>query len=268
MDLQLTGKRVLVTGSNSGIGAAVVKRLAGEGACVIVHGRNADRAQLVADEINGLRQEAHIAVGDLATEQGAAEVAEQVKAKVGDIDILVNNAGGSEDPSLTWATTEWDHWLSDFETNTGSAFRMVQQFLPGMKERGWGRIIQVTSAAALMPFPHTSPAYNSVKAGLITMTVSLSKTVARYGITVNCVTPGPVDSAVFRQFVTNLPPFLEMPFEKIEKILAKKWNVSVGRLGKPEDLAAAITFISSPLASFITGTNFRIDGGMCGFINT
>jgi 3-oxoacyl-[acyl-carrier protein] reductase len=267
MDLQLIGKRVLVTGSNSGIGAAVVKRLAGEGARVVVHGRDAARAQGVADEISALGQEAHIATGDLGTDEGAAEVAEKVRAAVGDIDILVNNAGGSEDPSLTWANTEWEHWLSDFETNTGSAFRMIKQFLPAMKEQGWGRIVQVTSASAIMPFAHTTPSYNSIKVGLITMTVSLSKTVARHGITVNCITPGPVDSAVFRKFVTNLPNFEQMPFEEIEKIMAKKWNVPVGRLGRPEDLASAITFLSSPLASFITGTNIRIDGGMCGFIN-
>jgi NAD(P)-dependent dehydrogenase (short-subunit alcohol dehydrogenase family) len=206
-------------------------------------------------------------VGDLSTNEGTDAVAKAVKAKLGGLDILVNNAGGSEDPSRTWATTTWDHFLEDFEVNTGSAFRMVQHFLAGMKEQRWGRIFQFTSTGATMPFAHTTPAYNAVKAGLITMTVSLSKTVARHGITVNCITPGSVDTPAYRKFVTKLPPFVGMPIDEIEKILVKRWQIPVGRMGQPEELASAVAFLASPLASFITGTNLRIDGGMSGFIN-
>jgi 3-oxoacyl-[acyl-carrier protein] reductase len=267
MDLELNGKRALVTGSNSGIGAAVVQRLAAESANVVVHGRNAERAGQIADAIIAAGGVAHVVTGDLSTPEGCDAVASAVQDKLGGLDILVNNAGGSEDPSRTWADTEWNAFLEDFELNTGSAFRMIQHFLPGMKQQGWGRIIQLTSSSATMPFAHTTPSYNAVKAGLITLSVSLSKTVARHGITVNCITPGSVDTPVYRKFVTKLPPFIGMQIEEIEKILVKRWQIPVGRMGKPEELASAIAFLVSPLASFITGANVRIDGGMSGFIN-
>lgn len=267
MDLQLTGKRALVTGSTSGIGTAVVQRLADEGATVVVHGRNAERANQIVQGIIAAGGIAHVVIGDLSTPQGCDAVASTVKDKLGGLDILVNNAGGSEDPSRTWANTDWNAFLEDFELNTGSAFRMIQHFLPEMTEQGWGRIIQVTSSSATMPFAHTTPSYNAVKAGLLTLTVSLSKTVARHGITVNCITPGSVDTTVYRKFVTNLPPFIGMPIEEIEKILVKRWQIPVGRMGKPEELGSTIAFLVSPLASFITGTNVRVDGGMSGFIN-
>lgn len=267
MDLHLNGKRALVTGSNSGIGAAVVQRLGAEGATVVVHGRNAARADEIADAIKAGGGTAHVVTGDLSTPDGCNAVAQAVQDKLGGLDILVNNAGGSENPSRTWGDTEWDAFLEDFELNTGSAFRMIKHFLPGMKQQGWGRIIQVTSTSATMPFAHTTPSYNAVKAGLITLTVSLSKTVARHGITVNCITPGSVDTPVYRKFVTNLPPFIGMPIEEIEKILVKRWQIPVGRMGRPEELGSTVAFLVSPLASFITGTNVRIDGGMSGFIN-
>lgn len=268
MDLGLAGKRALVTGSNSGIGEAVVKQLAEEGARVVVHGRNRERAEEVAAFIRGKGGEAHVALADLSTPEGCDALAAEVAAKLGGLDILVNNAGGSDDPSRTWATIGWEDWLEDFELNTGSAFRLIQHFLPGMKEQGWGRIIQFSSTGATMPFAHTAPAYNSIKASLVTMTTSLSKTVAKHGITVNCVTPGAVDTPVYRKFVTKLPPFRDKTIEEIEKILVKRWGVPVGHLGVPEDLAPAVAFLCSTQADWITGVNLRIDGGMSFFINT
>lgn len=268
MDLGLAGKRALVTGSTAGIGAATVRRLAAEGARVVVHGRNRERAEAIAADIRGAGGEAIVALGDLSTAQGCDAVAAEVKAAFGGVDVLVNNAGGSEDPSRTWETIEWDDWLENLEINTGSAFRMIQHFLPGMKEQKWGRIIQFASTGATMPFAHTEPSYNSLKASLITMTTSLSKTVARHGVTVNCVTPGAIDTPVYRKFVTNLPPFRDKPIEEINKALAKRWSIPTGHLGEPEDLAPAVAFLCSAQADWITGVNLRVDGGMSFFINT
>lgn len=268
LELGIAGKRALVTGSTAGIGAATVRQLAAEGARVAVHGRNRERAEAIAAEIRDAGGEAITVLGDLSRKDGCDAVAAEVHAAFGGLDILVNNAGGSEDPSRTWANVEWDDWIENFEINTGSAFRMIQQFLPGMKERRWGRIIQFSSTGATMPFAHTEPAYNAVKAGLITMTTSLSKTVARHGVTVNCITPGAVDTPVYRKFVTNLPPFRDKPIEEINRTLAKRWSVPVGHLGVPEDLAPAIAFLCSAQADWITGVNLRIDGGMSFFVNT
>lgn len=267
MDLQLKGKRALVTGSNSGIGVAVARRMAEEGARVIVHGRNVERTEKVAAQIREGGHDAIAITGDLATQQGCDAFAARVKDALGGIDILVNNAGGSEDATRTWGTTCWADWLEEMETNMGSAYRMVEAFLPGMIEQGWGRIINVTSAQATMPFPHSSPGYNAVKAGIINMTTSLSRTYAKHGVTINCISPGPVDSQVFREFALELPPFKGKSFEEAEPVLADKWGVSRGRLGRPDDLAGAFVFLSSPLARYITGVTLRVDGGMCGFIN-
>jgi len=267
MDLQLKGKRVLVTGSNSGIGAGTVKRMAEEGCIVVVHGRNAERASKVAAEISKSGGKAYVAVGDISNDEGAAAVVKAVRDQMGEVDILVNNAGGSDDLSLSWSNTTPQTWIDAYQKNTIAPLRMIQAFLPDMRHSGWGRIIQVASTQATMPYAHTSPEYNSAKAGVITLTVSLAKTLARTGITVNTVTPGPIDSPMEREFILGLRPFKDMTFEEAEPLAAKKWNVSAGRLGRPDDLATAITFLCSPLAGFITGHNLRVDGGMSGFIN-
>jgi NAD(P)-dependent dehydrogenase (short-subunit alcohol dehydrogenase family) len=268
MDLGLNGKRALVTGSTAGIGAATVKQLAAEGARVAVHGRNRERAEAIAGDIRAKGGEAIVVLGDLATREGCDAVIKGVTDGLGGLDILVNNAGGSENPSRTWADVEWKDFLENFEINTGSAFRLIKYFLPGMKAQKWGRIIQFSSTSATMPAAHTEPSYAAVKASLITMTTSLSKTFAKYGITVNCITPGAVDTPVYRKFVTNLPPFRDKPIEEINKTLAKRWAIPAGHLGEPDDLAPAVAFLCSRQADWITGVNLRIDGGMSFFINT
>jgi len=267
MDLQLKGKRALVTGSNSGIGVAVAKRMAEEGAKVVVHGRNQERSDAVAREICQAGGDAIAITGDLATQDGCNAMADKVRRALGGLDILINNAGGSEDATRSWSNSPWPVWQEEMEINMGSAIRMIEHFLPAMIEQRWGRIINVSSAQATMPFPHSSPAYNAVKAGLINVTTSLSRTYAKHGVTINCVSPGPVDSAVFREFALELAPFKGKTFEEAEPVLAEKWGVSCGRLGRPDDLAGAFVFLASPLARYITGVTLRVDGGMCGFVN-
>jgi len=268
LDFGLTDKRALVTGSTSGIGEAVARRLAGEHARVVVHGRNKERAEAIVDDIRAKGGNASFFLADLATPQGCDALGAYIQETLGGVDILVNNAGGSDDPSRTWATTKWEDWIEDFEFNAGSAVRMIQLLMPGMKKQGWGRIIQFASTGGTMPFAHTSPAYNSIKGGIITMTTSLSKTIARHGVTVNCITPGAIDTPVYRKFVTKLPPFKDKTIEEINTFLAKRWGVSTGYLGVPDDLAPAVAFLCSNQANWITGVNLRIDGGMSFFINT
>jgi NAD(P)-dependent dehydrogenase (short-subunit alcohol dehydrogenase family) len=268
VDLGLKDKRALVTGSTSGIGEAVAKRLAAEGARVIVHGRDKERAETVAAAIRAEGGEAIYALADLTTHAGCDALADRIKGALGGLDILVNNAGSSENPSRTWATVEWEHWLADLEINAGSAFRMIQHFLPGMKEQGWGRIVQFASTSGTMPGAETTPAYGPVKAAIISMTTSLSSTVARYGVTVNCVTPGGVDTPVLRRFLTKMPVFEGKSFEEIERVWVKNSKVPAGRIGVPDDLAPAVAFLCSREADWITGINLRIDGGLSYFINT
>ena len=268
MDLQLKGKRALVTGSSSGIGVAVAKRLAEEGAAVVVHGRNAERAERVASEIRNTGGTAYVAIGDLSDDAGGDSVAKAMREQIGELDILVNNAGGSDDTTRSWDNTTTAQWIEEYEKNTVSVVRMIQHFLPDMKKNGWGRIMFLGSTSATASNGKFAPAYGAAKGGILSLTVSLSKTLAGTGITINTVTPGAVESPVMRSYVLSLPPYKGKTYEEVEATVARKWNIPAGRIGKPEDMAAAIAFLSSPLADFINGVNLRVDGGMSGYINT
>ena len=267
MELNLAGKRALVTGSSSGIGASAARLLAAEKAKVVVHGRNADRAQAIAAEIKAAGGEAAVALGDLTTDEGAAAVAEAALAHWGGIDILVNNAGGPSSPTLTWDTITSADWIRTYELNTLSAIRMVHHCLPGMKQVGWGRIIQISSLASIKPGPNNIPDYGSAKATLIVLSVGLAKTLAGTGITVNTISPGLIITPVLEDYILSMPVNAGKTLSELEPALAESWNSLVGRLGTPEDVGAMITFLASPVAGFITGANFRVDGGMSGFIN-
>ncbi|MDP2013463.1 MAG: SDR family NAD(P)-dependent oxidoreductase, partial [Actinomycetota bacterium] len=149
MDLDLANRRVLVTGSSSGIGTGIAQEFAAEGALVVVHGRNEERANAVADGIRAAGGQAAVAVGDLSNNEGASAVAQAALAAFGGIDILINNAGGgseiAEDVSFFKMTPE--DLIYTYEANTVAAFRLIQALVPAMRERGWGRVINIASAA-------------------------------------------------------------------------------------------------------------------------
>ena len=148
MDLNLTGKRALVTGSSSGIGRGIAAVLAGEGASVIVHVRNRERAEETAELIRQAGGTAFLAIGDLANDDGAGVVAQAVARHTGGIDILVNNIGGTESyggQMLSWFEVSAEHWLGTLQQNLISAVRMIHAFVPAMRERGWGRVINISS---------------------------------------------------------------------------------------------------------------------------
>lgn len=267
MNLQLHGKRALVTGSSSGIGQSTARALAAEGALVVVHGRNKQRAEQVAEEIGSAGGRALVAIGDLSTDSGAEKVASFALSRLGAIDILVNNAGLPE--FTTWMDTTTDQWASIYNNNVVSMVRMIRMLLPKMRELRWGRIIQIGSIVAWQPFA-AKPHYCAARAAVVNLTVSLAREVAETGITVNTVSPGIVLTPPARQY------FLEMAEERgwgtdwpeIEKaILEERLYNPSGRLGLPEEVADLITFLASPLAGFINGSNYRIDGGATGNMN-
>jgi len=263
MDLQLKNKRALVTGSTSGIGAEIARMLAHEGARVIVHGRDRARAQAVIAEIEANGHRADMALGDLMTPDGIETVIETTNSALGGLDILVNNAGGSNSRyAAGWFETPLDEWTDSYRQNLLRAVRLAQAFVPAMRVRGWGRVIQISSRNAISAYAQFGP-YGAAKAALNNLTLSLSKALAGTGVTSNGIMPGLIYTPLVEPWFKALATQLGSDDPKVGEDFALK-NVlrqTVSQLGQPRDIAAAVCFIASPLSDFMTGTTFRIDGG-------
>jgi len=272
MDFQLKDKQALVTGSNTGIGRGIAMVLAREGATVVVHGRNAERAQKVADEISGIGGKAIVALGDLATDEGAHAVIDSIHEQIGDIDILVNNAGGNDaggNAHREWFDVPVADWAYTYQENTLSAVRMIHGFVPAMKEHGWGRVINIGSAVATQPFAQI-PDYSSAKAAMLNMTVNLSKALAHTGITVNSVSPGSVLTSSVEEWLTMIAQGQGWSGDITDwevRLTQEIVPISVSQIGRVEELGHLAAFLASPLSRYITGANYRMDGGQCQSIN-
>ncbi|HEX7853295.1 MAG TPA: SDR family NAD(P)-dependent oxidoreductase [Sphingobium sp.] len=273
MDLQLTGKRALVTGSSSGIGRGIAMVLAREGATIVVHGRNAGRSEEVAEAIRAIGGTAHVATGDLSTDEGAAAVIEATARHVGGIDILINNIGGNEAAGGGlggWFRDTPEVWTGTMQQNLVAAIRMIHAFVPAMRDRGWGRVINVSSGGGTQPTPQAA-AYCAAKAGVINMTVSLSLELARSGVTVNTVSPGCTRTEMFERTLTSMGEAQGWP-EDMDVREQRFMDLGIfpcasERYGRPEDVGSLVAFLASPLGAFINGANYRIDGGQCQSVN-
>ncbi|MEJ5977953.1 SDR family oxidoreductase [Novosphingobium sp. PS1R-30] len=264
MDLQLAGKRALVTGSSSGIGAAIACELAREGCAVVVHGRDRARAEAVARECEALGASAAVALGAITDDAEADRVADQALAAFGGIDILVNSAGGTvrgDNPDWTEVTS--DEWLQSFSLNVISVIRLARRLTPGMAERGWGRIINISSVGGTQLSGRLLD-YGAAKAALDHLTANLSRAVAGQGITVNAIVPGTVLTPQAERWIDTLAEQNGWPpdFATRERLYTQDFSPQpVPRLGRPEEIAAAAAFLASPRSDFTTGALLRIDGG-------
>lgn len=267
MDLQIKGKRALVTGSSSGIGEAIAKFLAQEGVHVVVHGRNEKELKRVVEEIQKSGGKAGYAPGDLSTDEGAKKVAQKTMEELGGIDILVNNAGAF--PVRGWQNTTAQNWLDLYNQNVVSAIRLILEFLPQMRKQKYGRFIQLGSCVGTQP-EKFDPDYAVTKSAHITISVSLAKELANTGITANTVSPGPIYTPgvdkMFRQIAAEKG--WGTKWEEIEKRAVEEMIPNAnGRFGQPIEVASTVAFLTSPLAGYINGANIRVDGGATFSIN-
>jgi NAD(P)-dependent dehydrogenase (short-subunit alcohol dehydrogenase family) len=263
MDFRLQGKRALVTGSSSGIGAGIAKVLAAEGVSVVVHGRNVERTEQVRAAIAATGAPVASAVGDLATDDGATTVADAALAAFDGIDILVNNAGGSSDEEVkSWFLVPLDEWVGTYQKNVMAAGRLIHRIAPAMKERGWGRIIQISSMAGTIP-TSAQPDYGPAKAAMVNMSLGLSKALAKSGVTVNTVSPGMIRTPGLENFLREFAAKRGWgdDIEQAANYVLKGTGQTVNRVGEPEDVAYAVAYLASPLADFVNGVNIHMDGG-------
>jgi 3-oxoacyl-[acyl-carrier protein] reductase len=267
MDLELGGRRALVTGSSMGIGEAIAHALAREGAAVLVHGLEQERVDQVVGAITATGGTASGVVADISSDDGAQALADGARSALGGVDILVNNAGVMTPAAWMEATPQM--WADLYETNVLGAVRLIQLVAPGMRESGWGRIVQISSTEAFAPFA-MFPHYSATKAALVNLTISLAKELARTGVTVNTVTPSIIHTEGiegFYRFVAQQRGWAD-DWETIEQnVLREVLDNPVGRFGKVEEVADLVAFLASPRAAFVNGADIRIDGGGAGSIN-
>ncbi len=248
MGISLAGKVALVTGARQGIGAAIASALLDAGASVAITGRDAAQvAQSVRRFVEETGGNVYGFVGDVSNEADIARLLKEIPR----IDILVNNAGGFLRAVETLESTraEWEQQLT---VNLTAPFQICRAVLPGMMERGWGRIINIGSITASAPALGNAVGYVAAKAGLIGFTRQLALEVAQHGITVNAINPGTVATEHLRDYFSS--PGAASP----ESLAA---SIPVGRLGKPQEIAGIVPYVASDLGAFMTGAVVEINGG-------
>jgi NAD(P)-dependent dehydrogenase (short-subunit alcohol dehydrogenase family) len=258
MDLKLTNKLALVTGSTAGIGYAIAGSLAREGARVIVNGRS---QAAVADAVNRLKLATGADALGFAGDLGTAAAVDELGRQYPDVEILVNNLGIFE--AKPFEEIPDADWMRFFEVNVLSGVRLARLYLPSMKQRNWGRIIFISSESAIQ-IPAEMIHYGTTKTAQLAVSRGLAETLAGTGITVNCVLPGPTKSRGVVDFVDSLAKAEGKSFEQFEKEFFEKARPTslIKRFAAPEEVASLVTYIASPLASATTGAALRADGGV------
>lgn len=259
MQIDLTGKRALVTGSTEGIGYAIVRQLSRAGADVVVNGRSEDKTAKAAERLRGegARGSVKSAAADLSTAEGCAALVAQIPQ----VDILINNAGIFQPIDFFDASDEvWDrHW----QVNVMSAVRLSRAYLPGMQTLNWGRVIFLASESGFN-IPVEMIHYGVSKTADIAVARGLAKRMAGTGITVNSVLPGPTLSEGVEAMLADEQAKTGLPLEEIAAAFVKQHRGSsiIQRATSVEEVANLVTYLASPFASATTGASVRVDGGV------
>jgi 2-hydroxycyclohexanecarboxyl-CoA dehydrogenase len=242
--MRLEGRKALVTGGASGIGSAIARRLAAEGAQVTIGDLNLEGATQIAGEISGLAVELDV------TDLGSAQAA--VDSAGAPIDILVNNAGTDE--FGFFAQTTPAQWEKVIAVNLNGVLNCTFAALPGMQDAGYGRMVNIASEAGRVG-SKGSAVYSAAKGGVIAFTKVMAREGARFGITANAIAPGPIETPL----LMKAKEFGEIGEKIIETM---KGGTQLGRLGQPEEVAAAVAFLASDDASYVTGETLGVSGGL------
>ena len=234
-----------VTGGTGGIGTAICKRLAQQGHKVATNYRNEERAKAWQADMKSQGYDVVIVKGDVTSPDDAAHMVQEVEQALGPIGILVNNAGITRDS--TFHRMKSDQWTDVINTNLNSCFNVTRPVIEGMRERKWGRVIQISSINGLKG-QYGQANYAAAKAGMHGFTISLARENARNGITVNTISPGYIATDMV----------MAVPEEVRNKIVA---DIPTGRLGTPDEIAYGVAFLAGEEAGWITGSNLDINGG-------
>ena len=242
------GKNVLISGGGSGIGHAICLRLAAEGANIILIDKDLKGGQAVEQELKQQNTKALFVQADITSETDVEKVHKEATLFFGTIDVLVNNAGAAF--AENYAMTTLENWNQDIALNLTGHYMLTRLFLPDMEAQGKGAITNISSVNGAQSFGN--PAYSAAKAGVISFTQTLAIEYGPKGIRANVVLPGTIETPVWQTRKDSRPEVFE---------LVKGWY-PVGRVGRPEDIAAAVAFLSADEASFVNGASLNVDGGL------
>ena len=247
MDLQLTGRKALVTGASRGIGRAIALQLAAEGCDLALCARGLDSLQALADDLRASGRKVVTAAVDVSDEEAVADFVDTAASELSGLDVVISNvsAGGLKGP---------DQWKTSFQADLMAFVRLVEAAVPHLEQSDAAAVVALGTTSAFDTLPPTSAnSYAAFKAAVLQHASGLGHSLAAKGIRVNTVSPGPIDfpDGAWDKLHTSRPEFYE----------SIRARIPVGRLGRPEEVARAVTFLASPAASFCTAVNLVVDGG-------